>query len=91
MIKLINNEFKKNFIREQIVPIMLLVISIFLIFILNDFNKYVLKTIYYIIPFIGIIISFTACSIITSEYKNGTFKIYLTKPVKRWKIFVKKI
>jgi len=90
MIKLIKNEFRKSFIKENFLPTIILISAICLIFILNDFDKKTINTIYYLIPFIGIIISISASNIVSNEYRFGTFKSYLTKPVKRWKIIISK-
>ena len=44
-----------------------------------------------LIPFVGVSSSILFSGIISTEYTNGNFRYYLTKPVKRWKIYFSKI
>ena len=44
-----------------------------------------------LIPFICIINSILFGGIISSEIENGNFRYYLTKPYKRWKIYLSKL
>ena len=86
MINLIKNEFIKlgkiKFIGSHLVFLVSIVIYYYV-------NKKVITEdfILSLIPFVGVVLSIIFCSIMSSEYTKGTFRIYLTKPVKRTKTF----
>lgn len=90
MINLIKNEFiklgKVKFIGSHLVFLVSIIIYYYV-------NKKVITEdfILSLIPFIGVVLSITFCSIMSSEYTKGTFRIYLTKPVKRTKIYISKL
>ena len=90
MINLIKNEFiklgKVKFIGSHLVFLVSIIIYYYV-------NKKVITEdfILSLIPFIGVVLSITFCSIVSSEYTKGTFRIYLTKPVKRTKIYISKL
>ena len=89
MIKLIINEIKKVKISKIIFTYILFIISLFII------NKYSVNNIYdmsyYLIPFIGIIISILFSGSICLEIENGNMRYYLTKPYRRYKIYLSKL
>lgn len=91
MNRLVKNEFKKNFSIKNLILILFIIIIIVLIYKYTSDIESFINTLYYIPPFIGIIISFYSSSIVSKEYTSGTFKQYLTKPAKRWKIIISKI
>lgn len=90
MIKLIRNEFIKlgkiKFICSHLVFLIAIIIYYYV-------NKKVITEdfILSLIPFIGVVLSIIFCNIMSSEYTKGTFRIYLTKPVKRTKIYISKL
>lgn len=90
MIKLIRNEFIKlgkiKFICSHLVFLMAIIIYYYV-------NKKVITEdfILSLIPFIGVVLSIIFCNSMSSEYTKGTFRIYLTKPVKRTKIYISKL
>ena len=49
-----------------------------------------LDLIFNLIPFIGIVVSILFSGSICGEVENGTLRYYLTKPYKRWKIYLSK-
>ena len=89
MIKLINNEFNKIKKSKVIFTYILLIIVLFLMNKYSDKDIYSLS--YYLIPIIGIIVCILFSSTICGELERGTLRYYLTKPFKRWKIYVSKI
>lgn len=90
MINLIKNEFiklgKVKFIGSHLVFLVSIIIYYYV-------NKKVIteEFILSLIPFVGVVLSIIFCSIVSSEYTKGTFRIYLTKPVKRFKIYISKL
>lgn len=88
MIKLINNEFNKigkyKILLSQILFLMI-------IYIIKESGNSLEKYIFGLISFIGIICSMFFGGIISNEIENGTLRFYLTKPVKRWKIYLSKL
>ena len=93
MINLIRNEFVKLKLSKVIVSTIILVIIMYLIFYLNkdkDFN-YLKNTVFSLIPFISIIVSIAFGGIVSNEFQNGTIRIYLTKPIRRWKVLFSKL
>ena len=91
MINLIKNEFNKNFSKKQYLLLIFIIIILSLIYKYSHTIESFINTLHFIPPFIGIIISIYSSSIISKEYSSGTFKHYLTKPTKRWKIIISKI
>ena len=89
MIKLINNEFSKIKRSKIIFTWFLLIITLILM------NKYSDRSIYdlsfILIPFIGIIVCIMYSGTICKEIENGTLRFYLTKPYKRWKVYLSKV
>ena len=53
--------------------------------------KHILDLSYYLIPVVGVIVSIIYGGIISSEKENGSFRYYLTKPFKRYKIYIAKL
>lgn len=89
MMNLIINEFKKVRIIKIIITYILVITSLILI------NKYSNKSIFdmsfNIIPFIGIFVSLLFSGSVCFEIENGTMKYYLTKPYKRYKVYLSKL
>ena len=89
MIRLINNELIKIKKYKIIFTYILIIISIIL---MNKYGKLDIKDMSYnIIPFIGIVICLLFSGSICSEIEDGTMKYYLTKPIKRYKIYLSKL
>ena len=89
MIRLINNEFIKI---KKVKVIFTYICYIITLIILNKYSdKNILDLSYYLIPVIGVIVSILYGGIISSEKENGSFRYYLTKPYKRWKIYIAKL
>ncbi len=89
MIKLINNEFNKIKKSKLFFSQILFILSLFIMKKVSDND--LLSLSYNLIPFIGVIVSIFFGGIISSEIENGTFRQYLTKPVKRYKIYLSKL
>lgn len=90
MIKLIKNEFKKIGIVKVVFVFILYLLILFIILKIYGSEK-LLKVSYNLIPFIGLTSIIIFGGIISSEYTNGSLKYYLTKPIKRWKIYLSKL
>ena len=93
MIKLIRNEYIKN---SRVKLFISSIIIILIIYFIIDFNsnrsaKYLISTMYKFIPFISILLCILFGGIVSNEFHSGTIRIYLAKPVKRWKILLSKI
>ena len=89
MIRLIYNEFIKVRISKIIFSYIVIIISLVLI---NKYsNKYILDMSYNLIPFIGIFVSILFSGSVCFEIENGTMKYYLTKPFKRYKVYISKL
>ena len=90
MTKLIKNEFLKLGKLKFI-----LIHLIFLLIIITYYyvNKRVIteEFLLSLIPFIGVGVSILFCVIMSNEYNNGTFRIYLVKPINRTKIYISKL
>ena len=88
MMRLIKNEF----IKTGKYKIMLSYIILIIVIVLMDkySSKSILDLIFNLIPFIGIIVSILYSGTICNEIESGTFRYYLTKPFKRWKIYLSK-
>lgn len=90
MINLIVNEFKKLSIIKLVIMCVIIIITFAIIVLINKESSS-FKTIYSVIPFLGILCTLIAGSIVSNEYNNGTFNIYLSKPYKRYKILLSKL
>lgn len=89
MIRLINNEFIKIKKSKIIFTEVCYIITLLM---LNKYSdKNILDLSYYLIPIIGVIVSILYGGIISSEKENGSFRYYLTKPYKRYKIYIAKL
>lgn len=91
MIKLIKNEFLKLSFIKLLFVLIVLFTSIFLIVYVNKSSINVFETSIYLIPFLGLFIVILFGGIISNEFTNGTIRMYLTKPVKRYKIYLSKL
>lgn len=90
MIKLIKNEIFKTGIFKIFLSYCIFTFIIIFIYIFNDYSiEYI--SLYKYVMFIGIYSSILFGSIISGEIENGTFRFYLTKPFKRWKIYLAKL
>lgn len=90
MIKLIKNEFKKIGIVKIVFVFIIYLLILFVILKIYGSEK-LLKVSYNLIPFIGLTSIIIFGGIISSEYTNGSLKYYLSKPIKRWKIYLSKL
>ena len=88
MIRLINNEFIKLRKIRIIFSQCIFLIVIYLMKRLSDENLFDL--VFNLIPFIGIYTCILFSNIIVGEIDNGSFRYYLTKPFKRYKIYLSK-
>lgn len=91
MIKLIINEFLKLRIIKIVYILFLLFITIFIIVYINRDSKDIFYTSIHLIPFLGLFLAILFGGIISNEYNAGTMRIYLTKPVKRYKVYLSKL
>ena len=89
MIRLINNELIKVG-KWKILLSNLLFLTIILI-IVKTSDSNIIDTSYRLIPFIGILMCIIFGGTISQEIENGTLRYYLTKPIKRWKIYLSKL
>ena len=89
MIKLINNEFNKIKKSKLFFSQIIFIIALFIMKKVSDNDLLYLS--YNLIPFIGVSVSIFFGGIISSEIENGTFRQYLTTPVKRYKIYLSKL
>lgn len=87
MISLIVNEIKKSSLIKLIIIISIFIVSILLLYKFNYLNYY---SLYKVIPFISISSIVLNNNIVSNEINNGTFRYYLTKPIKRYKIYLSK-
>lgn len=87
MIKLVNNEFTKIGHFKLNLPF---VIFIIVILIMKEVGSLNFDKIYSLISFIGLCNCALFGGIISNEIENGTFRMYLTKPVKRKKVYLSK-
>jgi len=93
MIRLIRNEIIKFSKLKNITCTFILILTIFIIIFINKDNDVdtVKDTIFSLIPFIGVMICVLCGNIVSNEFQNGTIRMYLTKPFKRWKILLSKL
>ena len=89
MIRLINNELIKVGKWKILLSNLLLLTIILIIVKTSDSN--IIDTSYRLIPFIGILMCIIFGGTISQEIENGTLRYYLTKPIKRWKIYLSKL
>lgn len=90
MIRLIKNEFIKLGRLKFICSHLVFSLSIMVYYYVNKHTiteEFILS----LLPFVGVVLSIVFCSIVSSEYTKGTFRIYLTKPVKRTKVYISKL
>ncbi len=90
MINLIKNEFIKLGKFKFICSHLVFLVSIVAYYYVNKkviTEDFILK----LIPFVGVVLSIIFCPIMSSEYSKGTFRIYLTKPIKRTKVYISKL
>ena len=89
MIKLINNEFIKI---KRSKLLLSQIIFLIIIFVVKKYsNKFLLDSLFSLIPFIGIMTCIIFSGTICGEVESGSIKYYLTKPCKRWKIYLAKL
>lgn len=90
MIRLIKNEYIK--IGKYKIISMFLIFFIILCIIYKFNNKLdALNSSFDLIPFIGVSACVLFSGIVSLEYTNGNLRYYLTKPIRRWKIYLSKI
>lgn len=89
MIRLINNELIKVGKWKILLSNLLFLTIILIIVKTSDYN--IIDTSYRLIPFIGILMCIIFGGTISQEIENGTLRYYLTKPIKRWKIYLSKL
>lgn len=89
MINLIRNEFIKVKKTKLLFSQVLFLIAVYLMKKYGE--KSLFDLVYNIIPFIGIFTCIFFSGTIVSEIENGNFRFYLTKPFKRWKIYLSKL
>lgn len=89
IIKLVINELRKIGIIKLFISLITFLIIILVIYETNDDN--ILDTSYKLIPFVGIFMIVFYGGSISFEIENGSLKYYLTKPIKRWKIYLSKL
>lgn len=90
MMNLIKNEFiKLGKLKLILIHLLFLIVIVTYYYV----NKKVITEdfILSLIPFIGVGVSILFGGIMSSEYNDGTFRIYLVKPVKRTKIYIAKL
>ena len=87
MIRLVKNEYTKIGHFKLNLPFIIFTI---VILIMKEVESLSFGKIYSLISFIGLCNCALFGGIISNEIENGTFRIYLTKPVKREKIYLSK-
>ena len=87
MIRLVKNEYTKIGHFKLNLPFIIFTI---VILIMKEVESLSFGKIYSLISFIGLCNRALFGGIISNEIENGTFRIYLTKPVKREKIYLSK-
>ena len=90
MIKLINNEFVKVGYAKILLSYLVFTIVTLFLYILEDYNLE-FEFIYKYVMFIGVYASFLFGGSISNEASKGSFRFYLTKPYKRYKIYLSKL
>ena len=89
MVKLINNEFIKVKKSKLIFTQIIYLLAVYIMYRVSD--KSITDIVFNLIPFIGIVVCIIYGGTISKEKESGSFRYYLTKPVKRWKIYLSKI
>lgn len=89
MLKLINNEFIKLNKFKLIAFMCIFLFVILLTYYAND-KMLNINNLFTFISFIEVLIVTIFNNIISTEVNEGTFRFYLTKPVKRWKVYISK-
>ena len=89
MIGLINNEFIKIKKGKLLFSELLIIITIYVMF--KEGNKSINELVFNIIPVIGLFVSIFFSGSICGELEKGNLRYYLTKPIKRWKIYLSKL
>ncbi len=90
MINLIKNEFYKLGILKIILIHLIFLVTIIVYYCVNKriiTEEFLLS----LIPFVGVGVSILFCGIMSNEFKSGTFRIYLVKPVKRNRVYISKL
>lgn len=87
MIKRIDNEYIKIGYSKILISLIIIVLTIFLIY---KFGSNFDNSVYILLPFIGVFMCILFSNIVSIEIENGTARYYLTKPKKRYKIFLYK-
>ena len=87
MIRLVKNEFTKIGHFKLNLPFIIFTI---VILIMKEVESLNFDKIYSLISFIGLCNCALFGGIISNEIENGTFRMYLTKPIKRKKIYLSK-
>lgn len=90
MIRLVKNEYIKIGFYKIIIMFIIFFIIVCLLYKYNSLDVALNKS-FNLIPFVGVSSSILFSGIISTEYTNGNLRYYLTKPVKRWKIYFSKI
>lgn len=89
MIKLIRNELIKVKKIKLFFSQLLFLITIYIM--KRYSNNNIFDLVYNLIPFLGIFTAILFSGTIVSEIDNGSFRYYLTKPFKRYKIYLSKV
>lgn len=89
MIGLINNEFNKVKKSKLIFSQIIIVISIYIMYRVSD--KDIKDLVFNLIPIIGLFVCIFFSGSICGELERGNLRYYLTKPIKRWKIYLSKL
>jgi ABC-type transport system involved in multi-copper enzyme maturation permease subunit len=89
IVKLLINEFKKTGLYKLLISLIIFLTVILIIYKTN--KEDILSTSYSLIPFVGLLMIVFYGGSISSEIENGSLKYYLTKPIKRWKIYLSKL
>ncbi len=89
ILKLLINEIKKTGVIKIIISLIIFLVTILILY--KTKKESILDTSFSLIPFIGILMIIFYGGSISSEIENGSLKYYLTKPIKRWKIYISKL
>ena len=89
MIKLINNELNKVKKSRLLFSQILFVVALYIMKRMS--SNSIIDLSYNLIPFVGIMICILFGGIVSNEVENGSFRYYLTKPYKRWKVYLSKL
>ena len=89
MIRLINNELNKIKKSKLLFIDILFIILLFVIDYYSEEN--ILDLSFNLIPFLGVVICILFSGSICGEIESGTMRYYLTKPYKRYKVYLSKL